>query len=108
MAYSWQTLAGAQTDLAARLYDAGQQWWAPANLTIRIVEALQTWNALTSFWRADMSFTLAAATWWSDISAVTGSVRPMTATDFGLIQSIEYDLVEPPQTAYPQIGRAHV
>ena len=103
MAYAWQTLAGAQTDLAARLYDAGQQWWAPANLTIRIVEALQTWNALTSFWRADMSFTLASSTWWYDISAVTGSVRPMTATDFGLLRSIEYDLVEPPQTAYPLV-----
>jgi hypothetical protein len=103
MAYAWQTLAGAQTDLAARLYDAGQQWWDPTNLTIRIVEALQTWNALTSFWRADMSFTLAGSTWWYDISAVTGSVRPMTATDYGLIQSIEYDLVEPPTTAYPLV-----
>ena len=103
MAYAWQTLAGAQSDLAARLYDAGQQWWGPDDLTIRIVEALRTWNALTSFWRSDMSLTVSLTTVWYDITAASGSVRPMTVTDNDLLQSIEYSLVEPPTAAYPLV-----
>ena len=74
MPYSWQTLAGAQTDLAARLYDSGQQWWGPGQLTACILEALRTWNALTSFWRQDMVVSLVTSTWWYDIAAASGSV----------------------------------
>ena len=101
MPYSWQTIAGAQTDLAARLYDSGQQWWGPDELTAYILEALRTWNSLTSFWRQDMVVPLVASTWWYDIAAASGSVRPMTVTDNDLLQSIEYSLVEPPTAAYP-------
>ena len=109
MAYSWQTLAGAQADLAARLYDAGQQWWGPGELTIRIIDVLRMWNALTSFWRSDMSLTVGLTTVWYDISAATGSPRPMTVTDNDLLQSIEYSLVEPPTAAYPLVwtGTVH-
>jgi hypothetical protein len=103
MPYSWQTIAGAQTDLAARLYDSGQQWWGSdgLELAVYIVEALREWNALTSFWRQDMVVPLVASTWWYDIAAASGSARPMTVTDNDLLQSIEYSLVEPPTAAYP-------
>ena len=101
MPYSWQTLVGAQSDLAARLYDSGMQWWSPGELTAYLVEALRTWNSLTSFWRQDMVVPLVASTWWYDITQAAGSVRPMTVTDNDLLRTLEFHLVEPATATYP-------
>lgn len=98
--YSYATLADAQSALSARLYDSTQQQWPAAELTVYITEALRTWNALTSFWRAEFPFTLDQGINWYDIAThviTSGSVaiRPFTVTDQYLTNTIEYHLLEP-------------
>jgi len=85
--------------LAQRLYDAAQTFWASAELTVYIVEALRTFNALTSFWRGDFVFKSndpsLIGTQWYDLTAVANTLRPYTVTDASLFQTIEYHLLEP-------------
>ena len=101
MPYSWQDITSASADLAARLYDSGQKWWQPPELPAYIIEALRTWNSLTSFWRQDMVVPLTSSTWWYDVTQAVGSVRPMTVTDNDLLQMLEFHIVEPATAAYP-------
>lgn len=94
----------ATSDLAAKLYDSGYQFWgagAPDELATYIVEALRTWNALTSFWRTDMTFPLVAGTTWYDLPSQVGSLRPYTVSDNDLLTTIEYHLLEPLTPTYP-------
>lgn len=97
MPYAYETLGTALSDLGRRLYDPTFQFWTAAELTLRIQQALQTWNALTGFWRDTQSFSLSAnnSNYWYDLTAVSGSIRPMNTNDTALIQSIEYHLLEP-------------
>ncbi len=102
--YSYATLATAQADLAARLYDSGQQFWPPAELASYIVEALREFNALTSFWRAEFPLTLQQGAWWYDITDTAqapNTLRPFTVKDSDLISQINYHLLEPQLGAYP-------
>lgn len=103
MAYAYANLSDAQGVVSRRLYDTAQNMWPPAELTAYIQEALQTWNALTGFWRANMTFSSVAnnANVWYDVTQVAGTVRPMTTTDNQLIQLIEYHLLEPLTSTYP-------
>lgn len=103
--YTYQTLSGAQSDLASRLYqqsaDPTQQFWTPAELTMYITEALRAWNAFTSFFRAEFVFPTVANQFWYDITTQAGSLRPMTVTDNSLLQIIEAHLLEPVNGGYP-------
>ena len=102
--YSYVTLAQAIAALQARLYlgsDANQQFWTPAELQAYIVEALKTWNALTGFWRGELSFNLVQGQWFYDLTAQTGTPRPFTTTDNLLTTLIEYHLLEPLTSFYP-------
>jgi len=102
--YSYVTLAQAIAALQARLYlgsDANQQFWTPAELQAYIVESLKTWNALTGFWRGELSFNLQTNTWFYDLTAQSGTPRPFTTTDNLLATLIEYHLLEPLTDSYP-------
>lgn len=93
--YSYATLSDAQAALSARLYDATAQQWPDAELTVYIVEALRTWNSLTSFWRAEFPFTLSQGINWYDLTAQANTLRPFTVTDQSLANTLEYHLLEP-------------
>lgn len=99
--YSYATLQNALDALAARLYDPTYQFWTATELTYYINESLRTWNAQAQFWRATMSFPLAANTWWYDLTAQTGSLIPYAGMQNDLIVTIEDHLLEPPTTTYP-------
>lgn len=99
--YTYPTLATAQSDLSARLYDATSQLWPAVELTFYITEAIRNWNALANFWRSPFTFPLAGNKYWYDITQLPGSIRPYTVTDAWLLQLIEYHLLEPSSGSYP-------
>lgn len=103
MAYSYETLGNATADLGRRLYDTNLQFWSSAEAILRVQDALQTWNALTGFWRDSQTFTLSAnnTNLWYDLSSVSGTIRSSNTTDNAIIQQIEYDLLEPLTATYP-------
>lgn len=101
--YTYATLAQAQSDLAARLFDPNMNQWTAAELTLYIQESLRTWNAYTSFWRNQFSFSLSQGDSWYDIPSQSGSLRPYTITDNYLTQLIEYHLLEPQTATYPLV-----
>ena len=105
MPYGTYTLAQATTDLSQQLYDAGQQFWqlSTGELQAYLVEALQTWNAITSYWRSEFVFSLQSGVWWYDLALSPGTVRPYTATDQQLIKMIELHLLEPVTDTYPLV-----
>lgn len=91
----------AVSDLAAKLYDPTNQFWSASELTAYIVEALRTWNSLTSFWRSELTFPLSSGTWWYDLTVQAGSLRLYTVTDNDLLLQMEYHLLEPLTASYP-------
>lgn len=103
--YTYATLAQAQASLASRLYqsatDTAQQFWTASEITVYVVEALRTWNALTSFWRAEFPFTLVQNQFWYSIPGQANSIRPFTITDQSLVTTCEYHLLEPLTSSYP-------
>ncbi len=103
--YTYATLAQAQASIMSRLYqsatDSTQQFWTAAEITVYVVEALRTWNALTSFWRAEFPFPLVQNQFWYSIPDQTSSLRPFTLTDQTLLAAIEYHLLEPLTSSYP-------
>ena len=94
--YNTYQLQDVQGYLANRLYDPTNQFWSLAELTLYIQEALQTWNALTNFWRGDFTFQTNQNQWWYDLTQLTNTLRPMTATIAGLYPILNYHLLEPP------------
>jgi len=112
--YQYVTLQQAAVDLAARLFDNNpipgpMQLWPFAELQAYLTEALREWNAVTSFWREEMSFPLLGnqapgiPTWWYDLTQQPSTARPFTVSDSTLIQIIEYSLLEPLTAAYPLV-----
>jgi hypothetical protein len=101
------TLQQAILDVAGRLsasvINPLLAFWSSAELQSYLIEALQTWNAYTNFWRGDMVIPLLQNQTWYDIPSQSGSLRPYTMTDFTLLQQIEYHLLEPVSTAYPLV-----
>jgi hypothetical protein len=97
--YSYATLTDALNQLASRLFDPTFQQWTQAELTGYIREALRTWNALTSFWRAEMAFPLTNNAWWYDLRAQPGTLIPYTVTKYEMVSQLENHLLEPPTPA---------
>ena len=94
--YSYVNLGQARTQLSQRLYNS--TFWSNAELNLYISEALQTWNALTSFWRADFTFQSQPGVTWMDLTdttAMPNTLRPYTTTDAQLYQLILLHLLEP-------------
>lgn len=94
--YSYATLQDALNAVAARLYDSTFQQWTQSELTGYVKEALQTWNAMSGFWRSEMAFPLSQGQWWYDLRTQPGSIIPYTVSQYSLITQIENHLLEPP------------
>ena len=100
LSYSWLTFAQARTELAARLSDSSKVFWTDAELKIYIIEALQTWNSLSQFYKDRDSFsTVANQQWYVLTSALALGLRSYNVTDLQLLTEIEYQLIEPPSGA---------
>jgi hypothetical protein len=103
-AYSWLTWVQAVQALANRLLDPAMVYWTNAELQLYLIEALQTWNALTGIFVADFGFTYTPATApWLSLS-IPGTPRSYTATDAALYTLCQYHLLEPPSGAGAWIG----
>ena len=96
--YNTYQLSQVIATLALRLYDPTNQFWPQSELTLYINEALQTWNALTSFWRGDFTFQTAQNQTWYDLTAQANSLRPLTTTIPSLYPIINTHLLEPAAT----------
>lgn len=101
MPYTYVSMAQAETDLANRLFDPTFQFWPAAEIDLYLTEALRTWNALTSFWRAEFVFPLVENQWWYDIPNLPNTLRPYTVTDKDLVDEITAHLLEPTLATYP-------
>jgi len=93
--FSYITLGTAKQQLANRLFDPSMQFWSAAELTSLINEALQTWNALTSYFRAEFIFDTVANTTFYDLTTQGGSLRVQSTTGNSLASQLEYSLLEP-------------
>lgn len=102
--YAYITLAAAQQQLANRLYDPTSQFWTLPELQLYLVEALQTWNALTGYWREDFTFQSQQGITFYDLTTVANTLRPLTSTDASLYPLIQYHLLEPPTGVNPWAG----
>jgi hypothetical protein len=88
--YVAPTLALFRTALAARLQDPTFVFWAAAELTVYIQEALRTWNIMAAWYRDRMAFNTTSATSFYDLGSVPASLIPRTVTDRDVFQSIQY------------------
>lgn len=104
MAYNYITLVQAEQLLANRLYDSTMIFWKKAELKLYLIEALQTWNALTAQWVTDYVQTVTSASNpWLSLN-VAGSPRQYTVSDAELYTIIQYHLLEPVVGASPWTG----
>lgn len=99
--YTHSTLQSAIQTLADRLHDHGMQFWSSAELASYLRESLRNWNALTSFHRDSMTFSLVQGQTWYDLPYLAGTVRDYNISDFSLVNQIEYHLLEPLTSSYP-------
>jgi hypothetical protein len=96
--YSYAQLSFVRQELANRLYDPSQVFWSSLELNLYIAESLRTWNALTSFWRGDFTFSAIQGQTWYDLtstSQMSNTLRPLTLHDTDLYTIIQYHLLEP-------------
>jgi hypothetical protein len=105
--YSHVTFAAVKQQLANRLYDPAKKFWSDGELGVYIIEALRTWNALTTYWRDDFVFPSQQSTTWYDLtdaSTMPNTLRPYAMTDVDLYTAIQYHLLEPVVPINPWLG----
>ena len=93
--YAYITFIAARQQISNRLYDSTQQFWPPAEVGLYLIEALQTWNALTGYWRGDYNFPTVQGQNWYNLTTVANTLRPLTVTDASVYQFILQQLLEP-------------
>jgi hypothetical protein len=103
MPYTFLTLGQTKAALAQRLYNATQTFFAPAELGSYIAEALSLFNAFANFYRQEFTFDVTQNVTWYDLTALPGTLRPLTVTDQSILELIEYHLLEPQTSAYPLV-----
>lgn len=106
--YAYLTLAGARTELAARLEDNGQPgqnpfvFWTTSELNDLLAEAIHTWQALTGTFKARASFNISSGggIGGSSFYDLNASINPLNFhfTDLQLVQMVLAALLEPPLT----------
>lgn len=99
MAYQWLQFGTARRQLAARLYDSLNFFWADVENGLYIIEALRTYNSLTVTWKTDFVYSSTgpfSQSVWNSLSSITGSPRLRTVTDTQVYTMMEYHLLEPP------------
>src|SRR6267154_2448970 len=96
--YTFATLSQVRQQLANRLYDSSQVFWSAAELNLYLYEALRTWNALTSYWRNEFTFSTQPNIAYydlTDIANLPNTLRPLTIQDTDLYTLLQYHLLEP-------------
>lgn len=96
--YSYLTYSACRQELANRLYDPTKQFWRDQELGVYLREALRTWNAITSYWKAEFTFQSQSSVSWMDLTdttAMPNTLRPFTVQDIDLYSLIQYHLLEP-------------
>lgn len=93
--FQYVKLGAARQQLANRLYDSGQVFWSPPELTRYIVEALRTFNAYAAYWRSDFEIRPQPGVQWYDIPALQNTLRAYTITDQLFYPDVQYALLEP-------------
>ncbi len=96
MAYTEPTFTEAKAALASRLNDPNMVHWTDAELGVYLKEALRTWNAWTSQWRDRASFTTVQDEAFYDLPTEIPTLRQQTVTNWDVIRSIQYKLMEGP------------
>jgi hypothetical protein len=109
LSYNWLTYAQMRAALAQRLADPTNKFWSDAENGAYIIEALQTFNALTGVWQTDFVFNTGNQIWYS-IPTLAMSPRIRYRTDRYLYTIMQYHLLEPPTgelwTGSPQFTMA--
>lgn len=95
MPYTAPTFAEAKAALASRLNDPQKVHWTDEELGVYLVEAERTWNAWTAHWRDRVAFTTTQNEAFYDLPTVLPTLRAQTVTNWDLIRSMQYKLIEP-------------
>lgn len=93
--YGTTTLAQAVVDLADRLMDPSSIRWVPSELAIYIRQAIRTWNALTSEFRAQGSFSTTLAQPFYDLPTELPTLREQTYSLQDAVNEVCHHLLEP-------------
>lgn len=88
------TLTDAITLLSLRLHDQGLVHWTAAELTRYLLEAVRTWNALTSSNTAQGTFNTTLGLPFYDLPTVLPTLRAYNLLDRDLVTDTEYALME--------------
>lgn len=88
------TLTDAITLLSLRLHDQGLVHWTAAELTRYLLEAVRTWNALTSSDTDQGTFNTTTGLPFYDLPTVLPTLRGYNLKDTDLITDTEYALME--------------
>jgi hypothetical protein len=105
--YSYITYATFRQELANRLYDPNKTFWSDTELQAITKECLRTWNAFTSFWRADFTFPSAQGVTYYDLtdtSNLPNTLRPLTLRDVDIYTDCQFALLEPAVGINPWTG----
>lgn len=97
-AYTYLSFANAKAELALRLFDSPKIFWSDTELGVYLVEALRTWNSLTSYWRGEFIFPTSLLVRWYDLTdkvSLVNTIRPLTVKDTDLYTVMQYHLLEP-------------
>jgi len=95
MPYTHTTLAAALSALSLRLADPNDVYWTAPEKTAYIVEALRTWQALTSFYRDRQTFnTIANVSFYNLTTILPAGVFDYNITDRQQIAVMLYQLLE--------------
>ena len=106
--YTYLTLGAARAELAARLEDippaGGYVYWTAAELNDLIVEAIHTWQALTSTFKQRAVFTISpnggtGGSAFYDLANFPSGILSFFVTDYQVINMALAALLEPPLTA---------
>lgn len=95
MPYDAITFTALKGALAERLGDPQRVFWTDVELGRIVVEALRTYNVLTSTWRTRVSFTAVTGQMFYDLPTIAPAARGQTVTDRDLVTALQDNLLEP-------------
>lgn len=107
--YTYITLGGARTELAARLEDNGRPgqgplvFWTAAELNDLIAEAVRTWQALTGTYKQRATFQISpnggvGGSAFYDLRNMPSGILSFFVTDLQIVNMVLACLLEPPLT----------
>src|SRR5215831_2407405 len=99
--YTYLTLGGARTELAARLEDPSYVYWTALELNDLIVEAIRTWQALTATFKERAEFKISPdggvdGSAFYSLADLPSGILNYYVTDFQILNMVMAALLEPP------------